>query len=82
MLILLNVNFINTNFLKTEQENGVHVETNGEVGTPGANVIKLFTVIYYCYFVVLLSMCAKSKNYFGNYSEMAVYYHDILQLIL
>jgi hypothetical protein len=44
---------------------------------PGANVIKLFTVVIYCHSTVILSFCVINLHYLGNYSGMAVNYHGI-----
>ncbi len=45
--------------------------------TPGANVIKLFTVVTYCHSMVIPSFCVIKLYYLGNYLGMAVNYHGI-----
>ncbi len=50
------------------------------VMTPGDNVIKLFTAVFYHHSMVIPSFCVIKLYYLGNYSEMAVNYHGILTL--
>jgi hypothetical protein len=45
--------------------------------TPGANVIKLFTMVIYCHSMAIPSFCAIKLYYLGNYHGMAVNYHGI-----
>ena len=40
-----------------------------EQSAPGANVIKLFTMVFYCHSIVLLSFCVIKQYYHGNYRE-------------
>jgi hypothetical protein len=47
---------------------------------PGANVIKLFTVVIYNYSMVIPSFCVIKPYYLENYCGMAVNYHGILTL--
>ncbi len=47
---------------------------------PGANVIKLFTMVIYHHSMVILSFCVIKLHYLGNYSGMAVNYQGILTL--
>jgi hypothetical protein len=42
---------------------------------PGANVIKLFTVVIYHHSVFILSFCVVKQHYLGNYCRMAITYH-------
>ncbi len=44
---------------------------------PGANVIKLFTMVIYCHSMVIPSFCVIKLYYLGNYHGMAVNYHGI-----
>ncbi len=44
---------------------------------PGANVIKLFTMVIYCHSMVISSFCVIKLYYLGNYLGMAVNYHGI-----
>jgi hypothetical protein len=44
---------------------------------PGANVIKLFTMVIYCYSMLIPSFCVIKLYYLGNYRDMAVNYHSI-----
>ncbi len=44
---------------------------------PGANVIKLFTVVIYCHSMVIPSFSVIKLYYLGNYHGMAVNYHGI-----
>jgi hypothetical protein len=44
---------------------------------PGANVIKLFTMVIYCHSMVIPSFCVTKLYYLGNYHGMAVNYHGI-----
>jgi hypothetical protein len=39
---------------------------------PGANVIKLFSVVIYPHLMVLLSSCVIKLHYYGKYHRMAV----------
>jgi hypothetical protein len=41
---------------------------------PGANVIKLFTAVFYCHPMVIPSFCVIKLYYLGNYHGMAVNY--------
>jgi hypothetical protein len=53
-------------------------EKNRFVNTrPGANVIKLFTVVICCHSMVIPLFCVINLYYFGNYHGMAVNYHGI-----
>jgi hypothetical protein len=45
--------------------------------TPGANVIKLFTVVIYCHSMVRPSFCVIKLYYLVNYHGMAINYHGI-----
>ncbi len=45
--------------------------------TSGANVIKLFTMVIYCHFMVIPSFCVIKLYYPGNYHGIAVNYHGI-----
>ena len=47
------------------------------VQAPGANVIKLFTMVIYCHSMVIPSFCVIKLYYLGNYNGMAVNYHGI-----
>jgi hypothetical protein len=47
---------------------------------PGANVMKLFTVVIYHHSMVILSICVVRLYYPESYSGMAVNYHGILTL--
>ena len=47
------------------------------VQAPGANVIKLFTMVIYCHSMVIPSFCVIKLYYLGNYHGMAVNYHGI-----
>jgi hypothetical protein len=47
---------------------------------PGANVIKLFTVVIYHHSMVILSFCVLKLHSPGNYRGMAVNYQGILTL--
>jgi hypothetical protein len=44
---------------------------------PGANVIKLFTVVIYHHSMVIPSLCVLKQHYLGNYCRMAVNYRGI-----
>jgi hypothetical protein len=44
---------------------------------PGANVIKLFTMVIYCHSMVIPSFYVIKQYYLGNYHGMAVNYHGI-----
>ena len=44
---------------------------------PGANVIKLFTMVIYSHSMVIQSFCVIKLYYLGNYHGMAVTYHGI-----
>ncbi len=52
-----------------------HAESNAD--SPGANVIKVFTVVIYCHSMVIPSFCVIKLYYLGNYHGMAVNYHGI-----
>ncbi len=45
--------------------------------TPGANFIKLLTVVIYCHSIITPSFCVIKLYYLGNYHGMAVNYHVI-----
>jgi hypothetical protein len=47
---------------------------------PGADVIKLFTVVIHHHSMVIGSFCVIKKYYLGNYCGMAVNYHGILTI--
>jgi hypothetical protein len=47
---------------------------------PGANVIKLLTVVIYHHSMVIPSFCVIKLYYIGNYCGMAVIYHSIVTL--
>ena len=47
---------------------------------PGANVIKLFTVVIYHHSMVIPSFCVIKLYYLGNYCGMAINYRGILTL--
>ncbi len=47
---------------------------------PGANVIKLFTMVIYHHSMVILSICVIKLYYPENYSGMAVNYHGIVTI--
>ncbi len=47
---------------------------------PGANVIKLFTMLIYHHSMVILLFCVIRLYYPDNNSGMAVNYHSILTL--
>jgi len=40
-------------------------------------VIKLFTTVIYCHFMVMLSFCIIKQHYLGNYCRMVVNYNGI-----
>ncbi len=44
---------------------------------PGLNVIKPFTAVIYCHFMVILSFCVIKQHYLSYYCRMAVNYHRI-----
>jgi hypothetical protein len=44
---------------------------------PGANVIKLVTMVIYCHSMVIPSFCVIKLYYLGNYHGKAVNYHGI-----
>ncbi len=44
---------------------------------PGANVIKLFTAVSYCHFMVIPSFCVINQHYLVNDYRMAINYCGI-----
>jgi hypothetical protein len=41
-------------------------------GSPGPNIIKIFTVVIYSHSMVILSFCVTKQHCLGNYCRMAV----------
>jgi hypothetical protein len=47
--------------------------------SPGPYVIKLFTAVIYCHYMVILSFCVIKKYYCGNYRGMAINYDGMCE---
>jgi hypothetical protein len=56
------------------------MDTQNALMKPGANVIKLFTVVIYHHSMAIQSFCVIKLKYLGNYLGIAANYHGILTL--
>ncbi len=53
-----------------------------QLGGGGLNVIKLFTTVIYCHYIVIPSFCTIKQYFLGNYRGVVANYLDIVFLTL
>ncbi len=62
-------------FIKQASAASGQLRHNDDHVDDGANSIKLFIIIIYCYSMVILSFCVTMLFYLGKYHGVAVYYN-------